>query len=146
MIAPILIFLLIIILILIICYIIIQSNNKYIKYGGTYKEKINAQLKDLITDLNIIYKKIENKDTNYNNYDNYDTIMNKKTKTDIIKDIIQEYDNNIDYYKVLSHEKVNKHNYKPGDKIYLDKVKYLLNIGHLPEGHFFLKNGKIVNV
>ena len=165
MIAPILIFLLIIILILIICNIIIKSYTTQIKIkcgGGTYKEDINSQLNELMDDLTVIYQKIENYDTaNYNNvnYDtaNYDTVnydtanynttyINTKTKTDIIKDIIQEYNNKIDYYKVLSHEKVNNDKYIPGDKIYLDKVKYLLNIGHLPEGHFFLKNGKIIHV
>lgn len=158
MIAPILIFLLIIILILIICNIIVKSYDRQIKYGsGDYKGDINSQLSELMADLNIIYEKIGNYDaSNYTsvNYDtaNYDntnyttTYINTKTKTDIIKDIIQEYNNKIDYYKVRTHEKVNNDKYAPGDKIYLDKVKYLLNIGHLPEGHFFLKNGKIVTV
>ena len=147
-------------------YNVAQSCNKHIKYAGS-KEIINAQLDGLISDLSQIYNKLENRapintietynptnygTTNYDtiNYDeNYDTNtnynLNTKTKTDIIKDIIREYNNNIDYYKVRSHEIVNNHKYVPGDKIYLNKVKYLLNIGHLPEGHFFLKNGKIVN-
>ena len=144
------IFLLIIILILIICYIIINSYSGGHKYeggghkyegsghkyeGGGHKEDLEI----LTNDLNTIYKKIENK-----SFD--DSIFTQNTKTDIIYNIIKEHKNNIDYYKVTSREKVGNNSYSYGDKISLDKLQDLLIIGHVPEGHFFLKNGKLINI
>jgi peptidoglycan hydrolase CwlO-like protein len=141
------IFFLIIILILIICSITInlcQKNgkgysNKSLYSGGGHKEDIDIELKNLANNLNTIYEKIEY-------YSPDDSIFAQNTKTDIINNIIKEYKNNIDYYKVTSREKVGNNTYSYGDKISLDKLQNLLIIGHVPEGHFFLKNGKLINI
>lgn len=141
------IFFLIIILILIICSITInvcqkngkEYSNKSLYSGGGHKEDIDIELKNLANNLNTIYEKIEYHSPN-------DSIFAQNTKTDIINNIIKEYKNNIDYYKVTSREKVGNNSYSYGDKISLDKLQNLLIIGHVPEGHFFLKNGKLINI
>uniref|UniRef100_A0A6C0I1U3 Uncharacterized protein n=1 Tax=viral metagenome TaxID=1070528 RepID=A0A6C0I1U3_9ZZZZ len=129
------IFFLLIILILIICSITINSyrytNNKKTPYseGGGYKEDFD----ELSNNLNTIYKKIEGR--NFNEED----IWPKKTRTDTINDIIKENKKNINYYEIKSHKGA------PSKKIPLDELENLLDIGNVPEGRFFLKNGKIIN-
>jgi hypothetical protein len=137
------IFLLIIILILIICSIIIGYKGTCIYGGGGNKEELDTELNHLTNNLNTIYKKIE---YNAANELTIEDIGAQRTKTDIINNIIRENKKNIDYYKVTRREKADNIMYSPGDKIYLDKLEDLIQIGHVPEGYFFLKNGKIINI
>jgi flagellar basal body-associated protein FliL len=135
------IFFLIIILILIICSIVINlcsdkkyTNNKKTHYseGGGYKE----DFEELSNNLNTIYKKIEYRKSNEITSED---ISAQKTRTTTINDIIRENKKNIDYYEVKSRKEA------PPKKISLDELENLLDIGNVPEGRFFLKNGKIIN-